>query len=615
MAVDVQGDRHRGVSESPADHGDGHAAGQRDRRVGVPKIVQPDLRQSGCFHEFGERGGHIVRGLQLAAVQPCEHGLGVVPGDVRCQPFLDLPPSMPLELGDRRGVERDLSSAMGGLGLVDDDPALRHRPVAVDEDGPGLQIDVVPSQPERLAPPQPRRGVHQPERVQAILRNPLHDGAAVAFRSNADNLVDGDTNKAQDIFLHHRVANDGDTRTTTYAYDAANRLVEACFDDTCDDQLAHTYDGVGNRLTEQTPDGTTTYSYDAADRLTATDGPDGTVAYDHDANGNRIQAGDRTFAYDLANRLAATSHDGVEVGYSYDGDGIRTSRTVDGQTDTTWTWDVNAPLPVLTNESDADGTTERSYQYGNDLISQTNPDGSASYFHHDRIGSVTHVTGDDGAPRWAFEYEPFGTLRDQTQLADNAPQVDMRYTGELHDDETGLYHLRARQYDPTTGSFLTTDPLAPAITDPYVSAYVYVNNQPTVSVDPSGMVQDANQHNGPWYNPNLNLDYGTVGASAFNTLYGSFKIVKGVPAVLGGGLISITVPIKGQVVGAWAVMYGGYQIVSGTARVRRGVDQWQGGPAPCQVDCSLIGNVKRFGVGIAPKLRPRSIWDVLAGLP
>jgi RHS repeat-associated protein len=52
-----------------------------------------------------------------------------------------------------------------------------------------------------------------------------------------------------------------------------------------------------------------------------------------------------------------------------------------------------------------------------------------------------------------------------------------------HDTATGLYHLRARQYDPVIGQFLATDPVAPDLLDPYVSAYVYVNNRPTVLVD------------------------------------------------------------------------------------------------------------------------------------
>lgn len=68
-----------------------------------------------------------------------------------------------------------------------------------------------------------------------------------------------------------------------------------------------------------------------------------------------------------------------------------------------------------------------------------------------------------------------------------APTNPMRFTGEYFDSATSLYHLRARQYDMGTGRFLTQDPIASPITNPYVAAYVYANNIPTVRVDPSGL--------------------------------------------------------------------------------------------------------------------------------
>jgi RHS repeat-associated protein len=61
----------------------------------------------------------------------------------------------------------------------------------------------------------------------------------------------------------------------------------------------------------------------------------------------------------------------------------------------------------------------------------------------------------------------------------------MRFASEQL-DASGLYHLRARQYDPNTGRFTARDPLTPAINDPYVSAYVYGNDRPTAMVDPTG---------------------------------------------------------------------------------------------------------------------------------
>lgn len=62
----------------------------------------------------------------------------------------------------------------------------------------------------------------------------------------------------------------------------------------------------------------------------------------------------------------------------------------------------------------------------------------------------------------------------------------MKFTGECQ-DPAGLYHLRARQYDPELGRFTKTDPYLSSAWDPYVSSYVYVNNRPTVGVDPSGL--------------------------------------------------------------------------------------------------------------------------------
>jgi RHS repeat-associated protein len=65
----------------------------------------------------------------------------------------------------------------------------------------------------------------------------------------------------------------------------------------------------------------------------------------------------------------------------------------------------------------------------------------------------------------------------------------MQYTGEHH-DPTGLYHLRARQYDPITGRFLILDPLTPDQQTPFGSSYAYVGNRPTVMVDPTGKTSE-----------------------------------------------------------------------------------------------------------------------------
>ena len=54
-------------------------------------------------------------------------------------------------------------------------------------------------------------------------------------------------------------------------------------------------------------------------------------------------------------------------------------------------------------------------------------------------------------------------------------------------DETGLYYLRARTYDPKTGRFLSHDPELGKSKEPTsLHRYVYASNDPVNRIDPSG---------------------------------------------------------------------------------------------------------------------------------
>jgi RHS repeat-associated protein len=268
--------------------------------------------------------------------------------------------------------------------------------------------------------------------------------------------------------------------TTAYGYDLLDRLTSASGGGL---DLSYVYDAVGNRASETRPTGTTTYTYNAGDQLTATSGPNGTVPFSHDADGNQTQAGPRAFAYDLANRLTSTTEGESTTTYVYDGDGIRL-QAAGGQT-TNYLWDVNNDLPQLALERDGAGAMLRNYLYGTGPVSM-DTGGSTSYFQRDGIGSITNVTSASGAPQWTYDYEPYGTARTATQNDPNAPANVIRFAGELLDG-TSLYHLRARQYDPLTGRFLRTDPLPSSRINPSGSSYAYVDDRPTVLVDPSGM--------------------------------------------------------------------------------------------------------------------------------
>lgn len=279
------------------------------------------------------------------------------------------------------------------------------------------------------------------------------------------------------------------TNPALYTYDTRDRLTSVCFQTTTctrrtDPYIAWTYDPVGNRKTETRGVGGTVTSstYNEDDQLLTA----GSTSYSYDHNGNQTQAGSRTFSYDAANHLASTTSGTTTDTYSYDGDGNRLTDTT-GTTTTRYAWDTNNPLAQLamecTGTCSTSGNLIRRYTIGADTIG-FNTATAGFYYHYDRIGSVVNVTNASGVKQWTYSYEPFGAARTATGV-NGAPANPLRFTGEYL-DSTGLYNLRARQYDPASGRFLETDPDPAGSTAPYESTYDYASEDPIDNFDPSG---------------------------------------------------------------------------------------------------------------------------------
>ena len=102
------------------------------------------------------------------------------------------------------------------------------------------------------------------------------------------------------------------------------------------------------------------------------------------------------------------------------------------------------------------------------------------WYHHDQLGSTRLLTDYSGTTQATNSFDPYGNLAAST----NPGQVTnpFRFAGQYTDAESGLYYLRARYYDPSTGQFITRDP-ALAVTD---QPYAYVESNPLNFSDPSG---------------------------------------------------------------------------------------------------------------------------------
>lgn len=72
-----------------------------------------------------------------------------------------------------------------------------------------------------------------------------------------------------------------------------------------------------------------------------------------------------------------------------------------------------------------------------------------TYYHGDHLGSSEIMTDADGDLVQHYGYYPFGNERYSAN--GYAFSVSNRYTGQILDEDTGLYYYVARYYDAQTG--------------------------------------------------------------------------------------------------------------------------------------------------------------------
>lgn len=317
------------------------------------------------------------------------------------------------------------------------------------------------------------------------------NGASIAFSYDAANRLARVVNSTKNLPLlnlaytldnvGNRTALSVDGLTTNYAYDQLNELIRAQLGAL---KSVWTYDEVGNRLSQTLPLMKTNYSYDADDRLLNA----GLSTFTYDANGNQIsktQLGSKqplVYAYDAANRLVSVAGGTSTSSFTYDGDGNRVSqRATAGTYD--YLNDVATALPVALQESGPDGNI--SYAYGLGLVSESGPTFNY-YYHYDGLGSVVGLTNDAGRAAAAYAYDTWGNPL--LSIPDSVGTKNkFRFTGEALDPGTGLYYLRARYHDTSTGRMNSVDPLFSVLTrNAALLKYAYAANNPINQIDPTG---------------------------------------------------------------------------------------------------------------------------------
>ncbi|NBB20425.1 hypothetical protein GVN20_13750 [Runella sp. CRIBMP] len=265
-----------------------------------------------------------------------------------------------------------------------------------------------------------------------------------------------------------------------YTYDAAGRMTGMRNEKTGAVVLnSYTYvlDAAGNHLEENIVE-----LYSAAISLTA-----GTTNYTTDNANLQTQAGSNTYGFDnngaittqAGQTLTYDTRDNLLTGYgnSYYYDGNETRRAKIGKR-----YIINELTNSVIAETDDAGTYQYYYVYGpTGLLYRQSVGGTTEFYHYDFRGSTIATTNATQTVVRQYQYDAFGKILQQTPTTDDNP---FRYVGQhgVQYENANLYFMRARYYDPTTGRFVSEDPIWAT------NLYPYADNNPVMRTDASGLL-------------------------------------------------------------------------------------------------------------------------------
>ncbi len=118
------------------------------------------------------------------------------------------------------------------------------------------------------------------------------------------------------------------------------------------------------------------------------------------------------------------------------------------------------------------------------------------WYQTDHAGMPHSLTDIRGRVVYRCTFTAYGKLLDEAFYTDERtgnPLINvrnpLRFQGQYEDDESGLFYNLNRYYDPTTGRYITPDPVGLM---GGLNPYVYVGGNPVGWVDPLGLFKKDN---------------------------------------------------------------------------------------------------------------------------
>lgn len=287
----------------------------------------------------------------------------------------------------------------------------------------------------------------------------------------------------------------GNSLTTGYVYDALGQLIRVN-DPHENATWVYNYDRGGNIISKFRY-AYTTGSLDAAlesipytygdsnwkDKLTAYNGR----SFTYDAIGNPLSDGVWTYEWEAGRKLKAMNADGTALTFKYDHNGLRTQKVVtkNGATVTT-NYVLHGKL--ITHMTVGSDKLHFSYD-AQSRPAKVSFNGEMYTYAHNLQGDIVGILDKNGNFVVEYKYDVWGKL-----LSTSGNMVDtlgkhnpFRYRAYVYDEESGLYYLRSRYYNPQMARFINADGLVGIIGSGMpTNMFVYCDGTPVVKSDANG---------------------------------------------------------------------------------------------------------------------------------
>lgn len=328
----------------------------------------------------------------------------------------------------------------------------------------------------------------------------------ISYKLSSDKVLDygynyTDTGNVENVYENGK-------KVAVYTYDELNQLMWYA-DTRTGRYIRIVYDNYGNiQKMESYSLGTNwapvklletrTYSYGDTnwkDKLTEFDGD--SITYDK--NGNPLTyRDDMTFEWENGRILKKITTSEKAIQMNYDSNGMRTQKSVDG-VKTNYYYDSSNNLFALTQGSD----TLFFYYDNSGEVMSVSCNGTMYYYIKDLQGDITEIVDKDGKAAAEYSYNAWGNMLTEDNGTLTVGKLNpFRYRGYVYDEETGLYYLQSRYYDPLTGRFLNADVYADTQSGTPLSTnmFAYCENNAINKSDDEGKdawwIQSPNSANG-----------------------------------------------------------------------------------------------------------------------